>query len=79
MFVIQTAISSVQSIVLNKTIDCMTRLFMCHDYPPAERDAAWEATVAEQRAHIVHVHDGIGEQDFVAMRQKPMRGWKSRC
>ncbi|MFZ3287752.1 MAG: MBL fold metallo-hydrolase, partial [Telluria sp.] len=27
-------------------------------------------TVAEQRAHNVHVHDGIGEQDFVAMRQK---------
>ncbi|MDP3670962.1 MAG: MBL fold metallo-hydrolase [Telluria sp.] len=47
-----------------------TRLFMCHDYPPAERDAAWETTVAEQRAHNVHVHDGIGEQDFVAMRQK---------
>ena len=45
-----------------------TRLFMCHDYPPAGRDPAWETTVAAQRAHNVHVHDGVGEDDFVAMR-----------
>ena len=46
-----------------------TRLFMCHDYPPAGRDPVWETTVAAQRAHNVHVHDGISEDDFVAMRQ----------
>lgn len=45
-----------------------TRLFMCHDYPPASRAAAWECTVAEQRAHNIHVHDGISEEAFVAMR-----------
>ncbi len=45
-----------------------TRLFMCHDYPPAHRAAAWESTVAEQRAHNIHVHDGISEADFVTMR-----------
>jgi len=37
---------------------------------PAGRARCPETTVAEQRAHNVHVHDGIGEQDFVAMRQK---------
>jgi len=47
-----------------------TKLFMCHDYPPAGRDPAWQTTVAEQRAHNIHVHDGVGENDFVAMRQK---------
>ena len=26
-----------------------TRLYMCHDYPPAGREAAWQTTVAEQR------------------------------
>jgi glyoxylase-like metal-dependent hydrolase (beta-lactamase superfamily II) len=46
-----------------------TRLFVCHDYPPAGRDVRWETTVAEQRAHNIHVHDGIGEAEFVAMRQ----------
>ncbi|OZI68172.1 MBL fold metallo-hydrolase [Bordetella genomosp. 1] len=45
-----------------------TRLFMCHDYPPAGREAAWETTVAAQRAHNIHVHDGVTEAGFVAMR-----------
>lgn len=45
-----------------------TRLFMCHDYPPNDRPAAWETTVAEQRAHNIHIHDGVSEEDFVAMR-----------
>jgi len=48
-----------------------TRIFTCHDYKAPGRDHyAWESTVAEQRRHNVHVHDGIGEGDFVAMRQK---------
>lgn len=45
-----------------------TRLFMCHDYPPASRSATWQTTVAAQRAHNIHVHDGISQADFVAMR-----------
>jgi glyoxylase-like metal-dependent hydrolase (beta-lactamase superfamily II) len=47
-----------------------TRLFMCHDYKAPARDHyAWETTVAAQRAANKHVHDGIAEQDFVAMRE----------
>jgi glyoxylase-like metal-dependent hydrolase (beta-lactamase superfamily II) len=47
-----------------------TRLFMCHDYKaPGREHYAWETTVAEQRAHNVHVKDGVGEDDFVAMRE----------
>ena len=45
-----------------------TRLFMCHDYPPTDRTVQWQSTVAEQREHNIHVHDGISEDDFVAMR-----------
>lgn len=45
-----------------------TRLFMCHDYGPNNRDFAWETTVAEQRATNIHIHDGIGEEEFVKMR-----------
>lgn len=47
-----------------------TRLFMCHDYPPAGREVRFESTVAEQRAHNIHVHDGIGEDTFVEMRTR---------
>ena len=28
----------------------------------------WETTVAQQRAANIHVHDGVSEDDFVAMR-----------
>ena len=45
-----------------------TRLHMCHDYPPGGRPARWVATVAEQRAGNIHVHDGIDADRFVAMR-----------
>lgn len=45
-----------------------TRLHLCHDYPPTTREATWVTTVAEQRAHNIHVHDGISEAEFVAMR-----------
>lgn len=46
-----------------------TRLFMCHDYKAPGRDEFRNQTsVTEQRAHNVHVHDGIDEADFVAMR-----------
>lgn len=46
-----------------------TRLFMCHDYPPEGRAPQWQCTVAEQRAHNIHVHDGISEADFVRLRE----------
>jgi len=46
-----------------------TRLFLCHDYKASGRDHyAWETTVAEERAHNLHVHDGVSEEAFVAMR-----------
>ncbi|WP_037502850.1 MBL fold metallo-hydrolase [Sphingomonas jaspsi] len=46
-----------------------TRLFMCHDYKaPGRDDYAWESTVGLQRDGNVHVHDGVSEDDFVAMR-----------
>jgi glyoxylase-like metal-dependent hydrolase (beta-lactamase superfamily II) len=47
------------------------RLFMCHDYKASGRDRfAWETTVAEERARNIHVHDGVNEAAFVALRHK---------
>jgi hypothetical protein len=43
---------------------------MCHDYLPAGRsDYVWETTVAGERAGNIHAHDGITEDEFVAMRE----------
>ncbi len=44
------------------------RLFICHDYGPNGREIRWETSVAEERAHNTHARDGIGEDEFVAMR-----------
>jgi glyoxylase-like metal-dependent hydrolase (beta-lactamase superfamily II) len=47
-----------------------TRLFLCHDYKaPGRTHFAWETTVAEERARNIHVHDGISEDEFVALRE----------
>ena len=46
-----------------------TVLWMCHDYgSPARTTFVWKTTVADERANNVHIHDGIGEDEFVAMR-----------
>lgn len=46
-----------------------TRIFVGHDYLPEGRsEFAWETTVAQQRTHNIHMHDGISEAEFVAMR-----------
>ncbi|MCX7203756.1 MAG: MBL fold metallo-hydrolase [Burkholderiales bacterium] len=46
-----------------------TVLYMCHDYPPNGRAVQYSTTVAEERAHNIHVKDGITEAAFVTMRE----------
>jgi glyoxylase-like metal-dependent hydrolase (beta-lactamase superfamily II) len=46
-----------------------TRAFMCHDYMAPGRDRyAWETTIGAEKTANVHLHDGISEEEFVAMR-----------
>lgn len=46
-----------------------TRVFLCHDYKAPGRDEyQHETTIGEQRRHNVHVHEGVSEEEFVAMR-----------
>ncbi|WP_308909236.1 MBL fold metallo-hydrolase [Pseudokordiimonas caeni] len=48
-----------------------TRLFMCHDYKaPGRDDYRWETTVGEEKAANIHIHQGVAEDTFVAMREK---------
>ena len=46
-----------------------TTLYVCHDYPPTDRAPQWLTSVAAQRAHNIHVRDGVDEATFVAQRQ----------
>ena len=46
-----------------------TRVFLCHDYKAPGRDAyAWETTILAERTDNVHIHEGVDEDQFVAMR-----------
>ncbi|WP_278398729.1 MBL fold metallo-hydrolase [Stutzerimonas kunmingensis] len=46
-----------------------TRVFMCHDYKaPGREEFLYETTIAAEREQNVHVHAGISEDQFVAMR-----------
>jgi len=47
-----------------------TKLYMCHDYPPAGRELRFCATVDEERGGNIHVADGIAEEAFVDMRTR---------
>ena len=48
-----------------------TRMFMCHDYPPGGiREHRCETTVGEQKRSNIHLHTGVSEAEFVAMRSK---------
>lgn len=47
-----------------------TRLFMCHDYGAPGRAAAWQTTVAQEKAVNPLVGDGIDEASFVVSRQQ---------
>jgi glyoxylase-like metal-dependent hydrolase (beta-lactamase superfamily II) len=48
-----------------------TRVFLCHDYKAPNRDSfAWETTIGAERTANVHVHEGVSEEDFVAMRRQ---------
>jgi len=44
------------------------RLFVCHDYPPTDRQAQCESSVAAQRAGNIHLRDGVSLDAFIALR-----------
>ncbi len=47
-----------------------TMLYMCHDYQPGGRELRYACTVEDERRNNIHVRDGIGEEEFVAMRTR---------
>jgi glyoxylase-like metal-dependent hydrolase (beta-lactamase superfamily II) len=45
------------------------RLFLCHDYKAPHRDRfVWETTVGDELDGNIHIHVGVSEEDYVAMR-----------
>ncbi|MGH8124185.1 MAG: MBL fold metallo-hydrolase [Rudaea sp.] len=62
----RTLFRSIQSLY---TLPDATRVFLCHDYPPAGRSGtASETTVGAEKRENIHVRAGVAEDEFVAMR-----------
>ena len=50
-------------------LPAQARLFLCHDYKAPGRDTfVWETTIGDENSANVHVHQGVNEEEFVAMR-----------
>ena len=46
-----------------------TRVFLCHDYKAPGRDTyQFETTIGAEKAHNIHVKEGISKEEFVKMR-----------
>jgi glyoxylase-like metal-dependent hydrolase (beta-lactamase superfamily II) len=46
-----------------------TRVFLCHDYLPADRsDYVFQTSIGEEKARNIHVGEGASEDEFVKMR-----------
>lgn len=46
-----------------------TRIFLCHDYKAPQREIfMWETTMGDEKRFNVHLHEGVSEEQFVAMR-----------
>ncbi len=60
-----TLYESIQKVL---TLPDDMRLFMCHDYGPNGRDIQWETSVAEEKAHNIHVGGGKSKEEFVKFR-----------
>jgi glyoxylase-like metal-dependent hydrolase (beta-lactamase superfamily II) len=54
---------------LYDTLPDDTRVFVCHDYGPGGRAVACETSIGEQKRANLHVRDGTGEEEFVALRR----------
>jgi glyoxylase-like metal-dependent hydrolase (beta-lactamase superfamily II) len=46
-----------------------TRIFVCHDYPPPEREPQCASTVAEHKRANIHLSSQTSEADFVQLRE----------
>jgi glyoxylase-like metal-dependent hydrolase (beta-lactamase superfamily II) len=47
-----------------------TELYLCHDYPPSDREPVCMVHVAEQKRSNLHVRTGTGESEFVQLREQ---------
>ncbi len=46
-----------------------TRLFLCHDYPPPQRDQSCMTTIGDEKKSNIHINQAADIEQFVQMRE----------
>ena len=46
-----------------------TRVFLCHDYPPASREETCMTTILDEKQHNIHINASSNIDEFVRMRE----------
>jgi glyoxylase-like metal-dependent hydrolase (beta-lactamase superfamily II) len=46
-----------------------TVFYLCHDYPPEDRELRFDVPIDEQRRENIHVGGNVSKTDFVSMRE----------
>lgn len=59
-----------QSIQRILTLPEDTKLYICHDYQPNDRELKHLTTVAEQKEQNIHIKKSIVEEEFVSIREQ---------
>lgn len=47
-----------------------TIFYLCHDYPPSDRELRCAVPVTEQRTENIHINDEVSRDEFVQMRNE---------
>lgn len=51
-----------------------TKIYVCHDYPPAGRKESCVSTVAEQKQHNVLINDSVSKAQYIEVRNGRDKG-----
>lgn len=51
-----------------------TKIYMCHDYPPNDRQVSWVSSVKEEKENNILINFLISEQDYVTLRTERDKG-----
>lgn len=67
----ETLYESVQKIL---SLPDETKIFMCHDYPPENREVTFLSTVKDQKEKNILIHQGISKEHYVRIRNERDHG-----
>lgn len=67
----ETMYNSVQKIL---SLPDATRIFMCHDYPPNDREISYVSTIKDQKEKNIMINNQISKELYIKTRNEKDKG-----